>query len=295
MREDDDIPVLTELAVPAPSSLKALNISSEQIDEMIALIKPQLDTHIQAAVQNEVKQRVDSEVSAVLDKARADWATEVPRMMKLNAEIISADLEKNLQALQQEIVSSANQQLSALLPALEQQFTQQMQATAAAIETSSLEAASEKIHASLTSLREEVLATQQSLLTDELTGIYKSLTQHTQGELAAYLEVLQKESIQAIQQKMDESFPALYENLTELCADKLSLELSELSQAAKREYLEGLKAEFPAVEEALNNKVHEILGQQMPEIESSIAEKVRADIESLLESVRLVFGRNNHH
>ena len=64
-----------------------------------------------------------------------------------------------------------------------------------------------------------------------------------------------------------------------------------MADASKQEFKQTLNAELPEVEQALANKVQEILSVEVPRIEQQVSANIKAEIEKLLDSVRLIFSK----
>ena len=352
MREDDDIPLLTDLVQPIADSF---NVTPELVAEIAEKIRPQVAAEIEKSVaqklklelrqelldhlltesaniqkanqayissalnqQNEqqseliIKQQQDTEASlkqyvgdalaaaqqrtldetvVYVGKARADLATEIPKLMHTNADIIKADLENTLSQMRAQAESTLNEKFTAALPGLQQQLAEQLQLTLADLEIATVANATQDLQEKTSQLRENIFADHKASLAQELAAIYKALTQHTQAELGVYLDSLQTQSQQELQQKLGDTFPALYQNLSDELSATLKADFTALVENTKKDFIQGLSADLPTVEEALANKVQAILDVEVPRIEQVTAANVKAEIEKLVESVRLVFPK----
>lgn len=352
MREDDDIPLLTDMVQPIANSF---NVTPELVAEIAEKIRPQVAAEIEKYVvqklklemrqelldhlltesaniqkanqayissalsqqhdqQSELitKQQRDAEVSlkqyvgdtlaavqqqalddtlGYVGKARADLATDIPRLMQTNADIIKADLENTLSQMQARATSEVDEKFTASLPGLQQQLAEQLQLTLADLEKATVDNATQALQEKTSQLRESIFAEQKVNLAQELAAIYKALTQHTQTELSVYLDSLQAQSQQELQQKLGDTFPALYQNLSNELTATLKTDFTALADNAKKDFMQGLSADLPTVEQALANKVHEILDVEVLRIEQTMTASIKAEIEKMVESVRLVFPK----
>ena len=352
MREDDDIPLLTDLVQPIANSF---NVTPELVAEIAEKIRPQVAAEIEKTVvhklklelhqelldhllaesaniqkanqayissalnqqqdqQSEliIKQQHDAQVSlqqyvgdtlatvqqqalddtlAFVGKARADLATEIPKLMHTNADIIKTDLENTLSQMQAQAATELNEKFIASVPNLQQQLAEQLQLTLAALEKVSVDNATQALQEKTSQLRENIFADQKANLAQELAAIYKALTQHTQTELSVYLDSLQTQSQQELQQKLGDTFPALYQNLSNELTATLKTDFTALAENTKKDFIQGLSADLPSVEQALANKVHEILDVEVLRIEQVMTTAIKAEIERMIESVRLVFPK----
>jgi len=118
--QEQDIPLLTDVHAFSGQSIRPLSLNADLIAEILATIKPQLkrlvEDELTEAIKHLVAQEVNQSVtsakqsivdctSAAADKVRADFATEIPRMMHVNAEIVKADLAQALSQMQSQEVA----------------------------------------------------------------------------------------------------------------------------------------------------------------------------------------------
>lgn len=352
MREDDDIPLLTDLVQPTADSF---NVTPELVVEIAEQLRPQIAAEIEKSVVQKLKlemrqellehlqaesaniqkanqayissalsqqydqhsesitkQQLEAEASlkryvgdtianmqqqavddtiAYVDKARANLATEIPRLMHTNADIIKTDLENTLSQMQAQAASEFNEKFTASLPGLQEKLAEQLQSTLADLQKITVDNATQALEEKTSQLRENIFAEHKANLTQELAAIYKALTQHTQTELSVYLDSLQTQSQQELQQKLGDTFPALYQNLSNELAATLKTDFTVLAENAKKDFIQGLSADLPAAEQALTNKVHEILNIEVLRIEQQMTAGIKAEIEKMIESVRLVFAK----
>jgi hypothetical protein len=309
MRDDDDIPLLTEVHVmPAEALAKSILVTPALIAEIADKLKPQIAVEVAAAmaaqqqtIENglqhqldqafaEAKQNVQADAIALIDKTKADFATEIPRLMHLNADIIKADTEKILHTMCDQAANDASDKLAQQLPSLQQNLTTELEKSLQQLQESAVEQASQSLNIHLTSLAEALFDQHKENLGVELTAIYKSLTQHTQTELSLYLDSLQLQTQQQLEQKLSETLPTRYENLSAQLIATLKEDIVVLAATAKTDYLSSLSVELPAVEQALDRKVHQILDQEVPRIEQLLTDAIKSEVSNMLESVRLVSG-----
>lgn len=352
MREEDDIPLLTDLVQPIANSF---NVTPELVVEIAQQLRPQITAEIEKSVVQKLKlemrqellehlqaesaniqkanqayissalsqqydqhaesitkQQLEAEASlkryvgdtiadmqqqavddtlAYVDKARADLATEIPKLMHVNAGIIKTDLENTLSQMQTQAASELNEKFSASLPALQQTLSEQSQLTLADLEKVAVDNALQTLQEKTSELRESIFAEHKANLALELASIYKALTQHTQTELSVYLDSLQTQSQQELQQQLGDTFPALYQNLSDELTAKLKADFTALADSSKQDFIQGLSADLPAAEQALADKVHEILNVEVLRIEQQMIASIKAEIEKMIESVRLVFPK----
>ena len=101
--QEQDIPLLTDVHAFSGQSIRPLSLNADLIAEILTTIKPQLKRLVEDELTEAIKHLVAQEVnqavtsakqsivdcaSAAADKVRADFATEIPRMMHVNAEIV---------------------------------------------------------------------------------------------------------------------------------------------------------------------------------------------------------------
>ena len=124
-----------------------------------------------------------------------------------------------------------------------------------------------------------------------MTEVYQSLTAQSQSELTIYLDALQLKSKQQLEKEVGEAFPTLYQELTGELTLTLNQDLVGIADITKQNFKQSLNAELPEVEQVLAKKVHDILNNEVPRIEQQISTNIRAEIENLLNSVRLIFSK----
>ncbi len=273
--QEQDIPLLTEVHAFSGQLAKPLSLNADLIAEIVAAIKPQIQRLMADELLGEMKQLVAQEINqasitagqllmersaAITDKARADFATEIPQMLHANAEILKADLAQALS---------------------------QMQAQG----TTELEVARLDLHNKINSLHEYLLAEHQARLSADLAEAYKGLEEQSQAELNLYLESLQLKTKQQLALDMDQAFPALYRALSDEVSVTLKSDLESMANLARNDFRQQLNAELPTIEQALENKVHDILNIEVPRIEQNLTQNIKSEIEKLLDSVRLIFNK----
>jgi hypothetical protein len=218
MREDDDIPLLTEVhALPAQALAKAFNVTPELIAEIAEQIRPHVAADIEKTLAQKLKQEMKQElldhllsesaniqkanqayISSALnqqydqqaqqieqqqrdaesalkqhindtltsvhqeavgqaltmvDKARAERATDIPRLMHTNTEVIKSDLEHTLGQMQTQAVADVNEKITAALPDLQQTLTEQLQVTLADLQKNTVENATQGLQEQVSQLR----------------------------------------------------------------------------------------------------------------------------------------------
>ncbi|MES1986478.1 MAG: hypothetical protein V4440_00345, partial [Pseudomonadota bacterium] len=143
----------------------------------------------------------------------------------------------------------------------------------------------------ITRLHEDILTDHQNNLARELSAIYQGLTAQSHTELTIYLDALQLKSKQQLDKEVSEAFPTLYQGLANELTTSLKQDFVGMADASKQEFKQTLNAELPEVEQALANKVQEILSVEVPRIEKKVSANIKAEIEKLLDSVRLIFSK----
>lgn len=253
---------------------------SEQVDQKLDEI------YQQVAVTT--KQTVMEANAVFSDKIRADFATEIPKMMHANADIIQADLAHTLSKMQTQGLAEVQAKLTDALPMLQQSLIAQLQTTLNALEVKSVENATHTLQDKISKLHEDLLIEHQVRLAREFTTVYQGLTEQSHAELNIYLEALQLKSKQQLVTELDKAFPSLYQGMSEELSATLKQKLVNMAEDTKVDFMQRLDAELPAVEQALENKLQAILNAEVPRIEQKIGANIKAEIEQLLDSVRLI-------
>ncbi len=294
--QDEEIPLLTDVhAVSKNAADKPMRLSADLIVGIIEQIKPQLVAEIKQTLAQEIDLAIRNVQQALMqntinfvDKAKADLATEIPKMLHTNTSIIKADLDTELNKMQQDTIADVQAKLMQNLPLLESLLKSQLQTSVAGLETTAVENATHLLQKEMGQLHDNLLIEHQANLTQELSAKYQELMQQTHSELNAYLETLQAQSQQQLENKLGDTFPVLYQGLSDELGATLKRDFEGLAQNASQDFLQLLNAKLPAVEQVLANKVQEVLDAELPRIEQKIKGNIEIEVEKLLGSVRLV-------
>lgn len=254
---------------------------------LVAKIEQTLAQKIDLAIKN-VQQAVMQNTVNFVDKAKADLATEIPKMLHTNTSIIKADLDAELNKIQQDAIAEVQARLMQNLPLLEKSLKSQLQTSVADLEATAVENATHLLQGKMGQLHDNLLIEHHANLAQELSAKYRELTQQTQSELNSYLETLQAQSQQQLENKLGDTFPVLYQGLSDELVAKLKRDFEGLAQNASQDFLQLLHVKLPAVEQALANKVQEVLDAELPRVEQKIKGNIEAEVGKLLGSVRLV-------
>jgi putative NADPH-quinone reductase len=174
---------------------------------------------------------------------------------------------------------------------LQDSLTEKLHITLSGLEIKTVEDTSHALQDKITRLHEDILTDHQNNLARELSVIYQGLTAQSHTELTVYLDALQLKSKQQLDKEVSEAFPALYQKLVSELTASLKQDFMEMANASKQDFKQTLNAELPEVEQALANKVQEILSVEVPRIEQQVSANIKAEIEKLLDSVRLIFSK----
>ena len=254
---------------------------------LVTKIEQTLAQETDLAIKN-LQQAVMQNTVNFVDKAKADLATEIPKMLHTNTSIIKTDLDAELNKMQQDAIADVQARLMQNLPLLENSIKSQLQTSVASIEATAVENATHLLQKKMRQLHDSLLIEHQANLTQELSAKYHELTQQTHSELNAYLETLQVQSQQQLENKLGDTFPALYQGLSDELGATLKRDFEGLAQNASQDFLQLLNAQLPAVEQVLANKVQEVLALELPRVEQKIKGNIEAEVGILLGSVRLV-------
>lgn len=244
-----------------------------------------------AASVKEAQQAIMTDTASFVDKRKADLATELPAMMHANADIVKQDLVKEIELMQQKTTADINTKVNAMLPEMERTVMARLEEKLADFEGNAVDSMTKALTAQMADLQVTMFAEHQTNLQTELSGVYNDLTSQTKATLDAHVVRLQAESETSLQNKLAETFPSLYEGLSNNLLASLEKDISATSEQAKQAYKEQVNADLPAVEDVIGHKVSAILEASMPKIEAEISNKVRSEVETLVESVRLVFNQ----
>jgi hypothetical protein len=218
-----------------------------------------------------------------LEATTIENATQIHIKMK-------SEIDTALVQMQAQGIAEVQAKLIGALPMLQDSLTEKLQANLSELETKTVENASHALQDKITRLHEDILTDHQNNLARELASVYQGLTAQSQSELNIYLDALQLKSKQQLDKEVSEAFPTLYQDLTGELTVTLNKDLADMAGASKQDFKQSLNAELPEVEQVLTNKVHEILNVEVPKIEQQLSASIKAEIEKLLASVRLIFS-----
>jgi len=302
--QEEEIPLLTEVHVVSASATgKPMRLPADLIAGIIEQIKPQLVAEIEqslsAKIQQTLRQEIDLAIQNLqqavmqntvnfIDKAKADLATEIPKMLHANTSLIKTDLDAELNKMQQNAIVDVQASLMQNLPLLEKSLKSQLQTAVAGIEATAVENTTHLLQEKMGQLHDSLLIEHQANLMQEFSAKYLELTQQTQGELKSYLATLQAQSQQQLEDKLGDTFPVLYQGLSDELGATLKRDFEGLAQNASQDFLQLLNAKLPAVEQVLANKVKEVLDAELPRVEQKIKGNIEAEVGKLLGTVRLV-------
>ena len=305
--KEEDIPLLTEVhAVATNAAGKPAKLSIDLIVEIIEQIKPHLVAeieHSQLSLVEKIEQKLTQKIDLAIqkaqqavmdntvhfvDKAKADLATEIPKMLHMTMTVIKTDMDAELNKMQEDTTANVQAKLTQDLPLMEQSLKSKLQTTVASLEVTTVENATYLLQEKLDQLHQNLLFEHQEKLALELTAKYRELTEQTQRDLNSYIEVLQSQSQQHLENKLGDTFPMLYQGLSDELGATLKRDFEGLANNAIQDFLQSLNAKLPVVEEVLASKVQEILDAELPRVEQKIQENIGLEVENLLGSVRLV-------
>jgi exonuclease VII large subunit len=193
--------------------------------------------------------------------------------------------------MQAQGIAEVQSKLIGALPMLQESLTEQLQNTLSDLETKTVENATHTLQDKISRLHEDLLTQHQVDLARESKAIYQGLTEQSQSELTIYLDALQLKSKQQLYQEVGDAFPLLFQGLSGDVAKTLKQDLTIMAESAKNNFIQHLNAELPEVEQILANKVQELLKTEVPRIEQQLSLNIKAEIEKLLDSVRLIFSK----
>jgi hypothetical protein len=313
--EDDDIPVLVDVRArptAAPFVLTADNkasliteiaptlraqLAAEMRDEIQAFIQAET----QASQQNhqldvkkiaaEVRSQVLEETATFVDKLKADLATDVPKMLHSNANLIESDLVENLTARLNEMqsagIASVQSSLDQALPSFKERCLNDIKATLSTVETNTVMQASQALRDKMVAMDDGLFRAHQTKISESLNLVYEELTQKSQSELTVFVDALQLQSQQQLEEKLTASFSALYQKMMDDLLVDLKGQLTALAESTKTDFTEALNVRLPEIETALTDKVQAVLACELPIIQQHLSDVIQAEVKELLSSVRL--------
>lgn len=229
---------------------------------LMETIRSRIDFAHKAAVE-QIKEYVAQEVATATataqqtimennqifaDKTRADFATEIPKMMHANAEIISTDLATSLDKMRTQGVADVQARLTQAMPVLEQVISHQLQASLMNLEGEMIERSTQALQTnaavvradlerSLSKMQSQGLMDAQDAIIEALPSVQKSIleqvkvrlesleastiarativTTSMRSDLEAALAEMQAKGVSEVQAKMLEALPQLQDSLTE--------------------------------------------------------------------------------
>ena len=89
--------------------------------------------------EEKLKKAVMDNTVHFVDKAKADLATEIPKMLHMTMTVIKTDLDAELNKMQEDTTANVQAKLTQDLPLMEQSLKSKLQTTVASLEVTTVE------------------------------------------------------------------------------------------------------------------------------------------------------------
>jgi len=280
-------------ALAQKSNVALLDQLNQQIktarQELTSTIDHTLNERIAQSI-NDVQQNIMSSTVNFVDKTKADLATQLPTMMHNNVDIIKSDLSKSIADMQAKGLAEMQDKLNAEMPTLEAGMTTRLEEKFADLENKTVDIISQTLKVKMEQLHSELLVEHQAKLNTQLNEAYDVLVAKFQSEIASHAINIQSEAESTLQQKLGETFPSLYEGLSNDLIANLEQDFIATAEKVDENFKAKLTEELPKIDVMVETKVNSVLESSVGKVEAQLAEIVRMNIRSAIDSVKLVIS-----
>jgi len=189
--QEEDIPLLTAVHTPSAQPIRSFSITADFVAEILVHIKPQLNQMVMESIRTTIEstqQLAMDNCAAFSDKTKADLATEIPKMMLMNAEIIKADLAKSLSQMQAQAVANAQTEFNVSLDALQLKFKQQLEMELVGISDNAKNDFKQSLNAELPTVEQALANKVHEILDAELPHIEQKLSLNIKTEIEKLID-----------------------------------------------------------------------------------------------------------
>lgn len=271
--------------------LTRLNDEVESARESLTTkIEQTVDSRVNEAVK-QAQESVMTDTASFVDKRKADMATELPAMMHANADIVKQDLAKEVEKIQAKTTDVLNNRAEEMMPEMEKTIMARLEEKLAVFEDDTVESMTKSLTAQMADLQVMMFQEHQTNLQAELAKVYTDLTEQTKGALDSHVLSLQAVSEDSLQNKLAETFPSLYDGLSNNLLASLEQDINARADETRQAFKTQIDADLPDAQAIVGNKVDSVLAEAVPKLEAEISQNVRAEVQKIVESVRLVFNQ----
>ena len=252
MAADKKIPLLTEVYQPKPSEAQkpklddAILITPELIAKVTGHVRPRLEAEITQSVlvsvrdalrkdllqdlQAEIKNAqlaVEANTSNFVDKAKADLKTELPQMYQSSAELVFKSLSEKIAVLQTEAITTLDASLTQVTEQSLHVATEALHSMVANLQAETSAQIAHDLNQEMQAFQVQSLDHHQSVLRQEMTGIFEATSLEAKADLQQQLASLQAEALSQMRTTFTEAMPSIYTNAIQEQEEEIVTKISQ--------------------------------------------------------------------
>ena len=254
MVADKKIPLLTEVYQPKPSAKPAPSpklddltlITPELIARVTGHVRPRLEAEITQSVmisvrdalrkdllqdlQAEIKSAqiaLETNTSNYIDKTKADLKTELPQMYQNSADLVFKNLAEKVAVLQTEAITNLDGSLTQLTEQSLQVASQALQSTIEDLQGGAGVQVKQEITQDMQAFQADAISNHQTLLRQEMTGVFEATNQAAKTDIQQQLASLQTDAITQLRASFTEAMPDIYTNAIAEQQEQITVQISQ--------------------------------------------------------------------
>lgn len=310
MAADKKIPLLTEVYQPKPSEAQkpklddAILITPELIARVTGHVRPRLEAEITQSVlisvrdalrkdllqdlQAEIKNAqlaVEANTSNFVDKAKADLKTELPQMYQSSAELVFKSLSEKIAVLQTEAITTLDASLTQVTEQSLHVATEALHSMVANLQAETSAQIAHDLNQEMQAFQVQSLDHHQSVLRQEMTGIFEATSLEAKADLQQQLAGLQAEALAQMRTTFTEAMPSIYTNAIQEQEEEIVAKISQnLNQELQAFQAQSISQHQTQLAQSISSHQAQ-LGQSLSSNFESISHDAKDD---LAERLRLI-------
>jgi hypothetical protein len=212
-------------------------------------VRQALKAELLDALQDEVintQASIEARTVDFVDKTKADLKTELPRMYQASADLVYSSLEQKIAELQTHAVSKADDMLSDGMQAAVQQANAQINVNIEALQAEIGSRMQDQMTAQMSAFQKQSISQHQAQLADEFSATFQALNQNAQADLQVHTSTLQANTLAEMRNNFIAAMPDIY---TAAVAEQQEAITQHISQQLTDE-LQAFQAKSLAIHQA---------------------------------------------
>lgn len=254
MAADKKIPLLTEVYQPKPKVEPAQKprlddaslITPELIARVTGHVRPRLEAEITQSVMLSVRdvlrkdllQDLQAEIKSAqlaletntnnyIDKTKADLKTELPQMYQNSADFVFKGLSEKVATLQTDAITNLDASLTQVTEQSLQVATQALYSTVEGLQAETSAQIKQDFNLEMQAFQADAIANHQTLLRQEMTGIFEATKEVANTDLQQQLSSLQTDALAQMRATFTEAMPSIYTNAIAEQQDQIVAQISQ--------------------------------------------------------------------